>query len=369
MILNSVGILSAVCQVVATAKAQGRKRFAITSIIAVVLLLAGYALFATAYIRESGQQPSNKSTALCIGLAIASTVCVSCNWWENYASLFRIEFLKDVTDDVHKARNMVAIISSLIRIAVTAVVLGAYVKLSDTDVWESVLSVSRKDKVTVLSLFAIQAIASALCRWFAVAACKMHAVRRSFVLPMWFVSPTVLASFALFIWVPYHRQYDINVDQFSNHSFPLYCQLVRIGYNSSHLFSFTFLGIDAFELMQSDVTHSLCARPMFYEGDLLGQGLLASSLISWWMGLVLCTLYISFLRIDRIQRTRDLFVLNLYEAAFIDQSMLLNSKFNIPKLRKETIKYVHTNDCSLCQLHLFSIFSAYQISNNNHESQ
>lgn len=337
MILNSVGILSAVCQVVAMTKGKGRKTFSIISIIAIVLLLAGYALFAAAYIREAGQQPSSRSTALWIGLAIASTVCVSCNWWENYASLFRIEFFKDITEDVHKARNMVAIISSLVRIAVTAVVLGVYVKLSNLD-WKSVLAVSQKDKVTVLSLFAIQAIASALCRWFAVAACKMHAVRRSFVFPMWFVSPTVLASFALFIWVPYYWQNGISVAQSLNHSFPLYCQISVADYNSSHLFSTALLGIDTFTLVQSDVTYSLCARPMFHEGDVLGQGLLASSVISWWLGLVLCTIYIFFLRIDRIQRTRDLFVLNLYEAAFIDQSMLLNTKFNIPKLKKETVK-------------------------------
>ncbi|XP_041920942.1 chitin synthase chs-2-like [Alosa sapidissima] len=345
MILNSIGILSAVFQVIANVRARGRKRFTIISLIAVVLLLAGSALFATGYIREAGNQLTEKNTAIWIGLAIACTFCVSSNWWENYASLFNIQFFKDATEDVKRARNVVAILSSMIRIAVTAVVLGVYVKLSDQE-WESILSVSQKDKVTVLSLFAIQAISSALCRWFAVASCKMHAVKRSFVYPMWFVSPTVLASFVLFIWVPYYK--DANFATLPNSSFPLYCQNIVAGYNVSDFYTVFFQSIDTFDLIHSDVTHSLCSRPMFYEGDLLGQGLLASCISSWWLGLVLCTIYASFLRISRIQRTRELFGLSLYEAAFIEQSMLLNTKFNISKLKKESIKENEMMTIYLC---------------------
>lgn len=343
MILNSIGILSAVLQVIANVKSRGRKRFSIISLVAVILLLAGYALFATGYIREAGQQLSKKDTALYIGLAIACTLCVSCSWWENYAGLFNIPFFKKATEDVQRATNIVGILSSIIRIAVTATVLGAYVKLSGHE-WDCVLTdVSWKDKVTVLSLFAIQTISSALCRWVAVAACKMNAVRRSFLFPMWFVSPTVLAAFVLFIWIPFSS--DLDIAPLLNNSFPLYCQHVVFVYNVSEVFTPFLQSIDTFDLIQTDITHSLCARPMFYEGDALGQGLLASSVISWWLGLVLCTVYISFLRLKRIQRTRQLFVQSLYEAAFIDQSMLLNTRFDLPKLKHE--KYVHTNRLNL----------------------
>ncbi|KAL2083535.1 hypothetical protein ACEWY4_021308 [Coilia grayii] len=351
MILNSIGILSAVFQVIAFTKHRGKKRFCTISILAVVLLLAGYALFATGYIREAGQRLSLRDTALMIGLAIVCTICVSCNWWENYASLFNIPFFMNTTADVKRAANMVGILSSVVRIAVTAAVLGAYVKLSGQE-WESVLSVSRKDKITVLSLFAIQAISSALCRWFAVVACKMHAVRRSFVYPMWFVSPTVLAAFVLLIWIPYHKEQFFqfsNIAQLLNHSFPLYCQVMVSFYNVSDVISPYLQTLDSFDLMQADVTHSLCMRPSFYEGDVLGQGLLSSSVISWWLGLVLCTIYTSFQRIKRIQRTRDLFVRNLYEAAFIESSMLLNTKFEIPKLRREkNIKETEKMTIYLC---------------------
>ncbi|XP_062391950.1 chitin synthase chs-2-like [Sardina pilchardus] len=79
---------------------------------------------------------------------------------------------------------------------------------------------------------------------------------------------------------------------------------------------------------------------MFYEGDVLGHGLLAGSVVSWWLGLVLCTTYINFLKINRIQRTHGLFVRSFYEATFIDQSLLLNTKFDIPKFKGENIKYI-----------------------------
>lgn len=83
--------------------------------------------------------------------------------------------------------------------------------------------------------------------------------------------------------------------------------------------------------MLTDLTHDLCEH-IPDEGSSLNFGLLGSSLISWWIGLVLCTLYIWFLNTQRIARTKDLFVRNFYEAAFIDQSMLLNTKFEIVPL-------------------------------------
>ncbi|KAF4071503.1 hypothetical protein AMELA_G00274110 [Ameiurus melas] len=81
-------------------------------------------------------------------------------------------------------------------------------------------------------------------------------------------------------------------------------------------------------LLLNDLTRNLCHH-MGDNKSSMDFGLLGSSLVSWWLGLVLCTLYIWFLNTERIARTKDLFVRNLYEAAFIDPSMLLNSKFEI----------------------------------------
>ncbi|XP_036439405.1 chitin synthase chs-2-like [Colossoma macropomum] len=81
--------------------------------------------------------------------------------------------------------------------------------------------------------------------------------------------------------------------------------------------------------MVTDLTLRVCGQTVYSEGSVVGYALLGSSLVSWWVGLVLCTLYIWFLGTNRIERTKDLFVRSLYEAAFIDQSMLLNTRFEV----------------------------------------
>ncbi|XP_041418720.1 chitin synthase chs-2 [Xenopus laevis] len=56
--------------------------------------------------------------------------------------------------------------------------------------------------------------------------------------------------------------------------------------------------------------------------------------ISWYLGFVLCTFYIWKLKVQRIERTTQLFDRRLYEAAYIDQSMLLNTKYKLEKPSK-----------------------------------
>ncbi|XP_060772855.1 chitin synthase chs-2-like isoform X1 [Neoarius graeffei] len=320
MLLNGIAILSAILQVVGNAIAHGRKRFTATSVAAVFFLLAGFCLFAVNYLK---QQNGKQNMALFVGLAIGGTFLVSMNWWENYALLFRIVFFQNTVRDIKRSHNFVNIVASLVRIIVTFTVLGAYVKLSGQD-WSSVLSVTDNTKTVVLSLFALQVLASAVCRYVAVAACKMHAVRRSFVTPMIFTSPATLGAFVLAIWIPFLQAQ-------KKTTFAEYCT------------TFDAIKSPALSVMKhmlTDLTHDLCEH-IPDEGSSLNFGLLGSSLISWWIGLVLCTLYIWFLNTQRIARTKDLFVRNLYEAAFIDQSMLLNTKFDIvplPRCNRETEK-------------------------------
>lgn len=44
---------------------------------------------------------------------------------------------------------------------------------------------------------------------------------------------------------------------------------------------------------------------------------------------MLVTLHLWYLSVYRIQRTGDLFVRRLYEGAFIEQSLLLNTRFDV----------------------------------------
>ena len=60
----------------------------------------------------------------------------------------------------------------------------------------------------------------------------------------------------------------------------------------------------------------------------------SGSSVSWWLGLVLATLHLWYLNLYRIQRTQDLFIRRLYEGAFIEQSLLLNTRFDIQTKHK-----------------------------------
>ncbi|KAL4640881.1 hypothetical protein GN956_G11692 [Arapaima gigas] len=310
MMLNSVAILSALLQVVGNIITKECKRFIATSFSAVILIILGYALFIAGYRVEATQ-----SNGIPIGLAIAGTLCVSLNWWENYSVLFKSQFLQRVSEDIKTTRNIVCIISSFVRIGVIACVVGAWVKLSGQE-WSSVLSVSQQTKTVVLSLFAIQVLSTGLCHWFALMACKMHAVRRSFVIPMWMVSPVVLLAFV--ICFTSNFQNFVSSTSAADHSITAYCETI-VKANTSTL--------DVYSQLTMDARRTLCYRLPLLDGNKLVQTLVGSSLLCWWTGLVLCTIYTCFLKVRRIERTRDLFVRRHYEAAFIDQSMLLNTRF------------------------------------------
>ncbi|XP_066506304.1 chitin synthase chs-1-like [Hoplias malabaricus] len=312
MLLNGIATLSALLQAIAGLVAHGMKGFIASSVVSVAFLIAGFIFFGLNYLRER----PNKSMGLLVGLAIGSTFLVSLNWWENYAMLFKINFFKETIQDIKRSRNLVNILSSLVRIAVISIVVGAYVKLSGQD-WSSILSVTSSTKIVVLSLFAIQILSSALCRWVAVVACKMHAVRRSFVLPMILASPATLAAFVLAIGTPYIKFR--NNANFTG-TFSDYCKIFLIVDGP---------GLRIMKQLVTDLTFEVCASNAYSKGTPVGYALLGCSLVCWWFGLVLCTLYTWFLNTNRLERTKDLFVRNLYEAAFIDQSMLLNTRFEM----------------------------------------
>uniref|UniRef100_A0A4W4ELV7 chitin synthase n=1 Tax=Electrophorus electricus TaxID=8005 RepID=A0A4W4ELV7_ELEEL len=301
MLLNGVATLSAVLQVVANSLGHGRRRFTMISVASVIFLIAGYIVFAINYMKDGGM-----SKGLFVGLAIGGTTLVSLSWWENYAMLFHIVFFNNTIRDIKKSRNLVSILASLVRIAVTAIVLGLYVKISKQE-WSSVLNVPTSTKTLVLSLFFIQVLSSALCRWMTVMACKMHAVRRSFAIPMIFVSPAVLVNLNTLA---------------SNYSgtFAEYCNIFE---------RFNISDLTVMNNLLIDLTQEVCIQSVYTGSSVSGYVLLSISLICWWFGLVLCTFYIWFFSIHRIERTKDMFVRNLYEAAFIDQSMLLNTRFEV----------------------------------------
>ncbi|XP_073679963.1 uncharacterized protein [Garra rufa] len=313
MILNSVSILSAVFQVVAERVEKEKKRIIMLPICSIFLIVTGYVLFAVSYLVFEG----SSEIKISVGLAIVGTICVSVNWWENYSTLLKVSFLKDISIDITQSRNMVCIISSLMRILVTSAVVGAYVPLSGQN-WNSDKLVF---KTVFVSLVAIQIASSALCRWFVVVACKMHALRRSFIMPMYLASIAVLTVFLIPVVVKIPES---NQTSFKN-----------LQPNSSDEWLY---------LLMTDAIRTLDARDIVIQMNIGGLACLGFSALSWWLGLILSTVYIWFLKIHRIERTQDLFVRRMYEGAFLEQSMLLNTRFEIGKIikmkqgAKETIR-------------------------------
>lgn len=261
----------------------------------------GYGIFVALYILKD---PADVKTAIWVGLAVGGSILVSFNWWENYFRLIcekrNSNFLKDLFNDLTKCQNMLHIMSSLLRIVVTACVLGAYVPLAKMD-WNIVTSIPTQETRIVAIIIGVQLISSALCHWFALAACKMHAVRRCFVVPLYLASLAVIVLFVVPVIFDY-QDYKISLNTTENINFTRYCTVAVKARNQS-------LSGNLFPQLVSDVAQTLCFLDMSKMVDI---GLLTGAAASWWIGLVLATIHIFYLNISRIQKTQDLFVRRHY---------------------------------------------------------
>uniref|UniRef100_A0A8D0CRK4 chitin synthase n=1 Tax=Sander lucioperca TaxID=283035 RepID=A0A8D0CRK4_SANLU len=306
-ILNGVAVISALLQVITQCSAKERNRFLLPSIIAFVLILLGYALFLFLYIMKD---PTDFKMIIWVGLAVGASFLVSFNWWEGYLRLISKSsssvFLRELCRDMRRCQNMLNILTSLLRIAVTTCVIGAYVPLVKMD-WNIVTSLPSREAKIIAIIIGVQLISSALCHWFSLVACKMHALRRCFILPLYLASLAVIVLTSL-------NGTSIN--------FSGYCNQVVDGRNPS-------LNGSVFPQLVLDVTHTLCFLDIIYFPLILSMIFFSGSALSWWLGLVLATLHLWYLSLYRIQRTQDLFMRRLYEGGFLEQSLLLNTRFDI----------------------------------------
>ncbi|XP_054462586.1 chitin synthase chs-1-like [Anoplopoma fimbria] len=337
-ILNGVAVLSALLQAITQCTAKERNRFLVPSIFAFLLILLGYVLFLFLYITKD---PTDTKMIIWVGLAVGGSILVSFNWWENYLRLISENnssvFLKALCKDVKKCQNMLHILSSLLRIAVTAGVLGAYVPLAKMD-WYILTSIPSRETKMIAIIIGVQLISSALCHWFSLVACKMHALRRCFILPLHLASLAVMVLFIVPVIV-YYEDYRISLNGTASSNFTGYCNEVVDGRNQS-------LNGSVFPQLVLDVTHTLCFLDMSKIFDI---GMLTGSAVSWWLGLVLATLHLWFLSLYRIQRTQDLFVRRLYEGGFLEQSLLLNTRFDVQTTQKrKQFKPLDTVKVFLC---------------------
>uniref|UniRef100_A0A8C2X855 chitin synthase n=1 Tax=Cyclopterus lumpus TaxID=8103 RepID=A0A8C2X855_CYCLU len=306
-ILSSVAVLSALLQAVTQCTARARNRFLVPSITAVLLILLGYGLFLYLYITKD---LTDTKTMIWVGLAVGGSFLMSFTWWENYLGLISQNsssvFLNELCSKTKKCQNMLNMVSSLLRIAVTAAVLGAYVPLVKMD-WDVVTAIPSRETRIIAIIIGVQLISSALCHWFALAACKMHALRRCFILPLHLASLAVMVLFIVPVIV-YYQDHKTSLNGTSI-DFETFKYLGRLP---------SLVGICGI-CGETEAGQHFFSNPFI----LLPSGYA----VCWWLGLVLATLHIWFLSLYRIQRTQDLFTRRLFEGGFLEQSLLLNTRF------------------------------------------
>ncbi|XP_067901783.1 chitin synthase chs-2-like [Heterodontus francisci] len=254
-----------------------------------------------------------------VALAIVSLVLVSFNWWENFTLYCKIGVMENIRESLRHTRNIMYVCTSTIRILVTGAVVAAWIPIKEYN-WEDVKTVSQFDVNIILSLFGVQVISSALCHWFGVLVCKMHAVRRSFIMPSILATPIVLFAFLIVM-------YDSSTKYGEAAAFNLtaLCHTLKTSNDS-----------DALQILLLEIPRSLCRAQVIVDSNRVGLALLGSLAICFWLGLFFSTFYVWGQHIQRIERTSQLFVRRLYEAAFMEQSMLLNTR--VQKKKDEKIK-------------------------------
>ncbi|XP_032880924.1 chitin synthase chs-2-like [Amblyraja radiata] len=253
-----------------------------------------------------------------LGLVILFSVLTSLTWWENFISNWKHPVFRRLRSDVDKCRNVMSLCISVVRTLVTACVVGAWIPLRGLE-WATITDVASHELRIILGLLGVQAGASVLCSWFGGVACKIHAVKRSFGLPLILNTPVVLAAFLLVFSVHYNEVLQtnngLNLSDFCASSIGVANNIPRV------------------EVLYSEIIRSICNQRDIV--NVLSVSLVGAAGVCWWVGLILTTIYVWTQNVNRIQRTSETFVRRMYEAAFLEQSMLLNTRLHIIPQRTE----------------------------------
>ncbi|XP_078261868.1 chitin synthase chs-2-like [Rhinoraja longicauda] len=310
-ISNSVCLIPSILQVISLNVSH---RFQVAApLVGLLLLLGGYGLFLFVqmfYLK--------KHDGMYLGLVVLFSVLTSLTWWENFISNWKHPVFRRLRFDVDKCRNMSSLCMSVVRILVTACVVGALIPLWGLE-WASITDVASHELRIILGLLGVQAGASVLCSWLGGVACKIHAVKRSFGLPLILNTPVVLAAFLAVFRVHYNEFLQTN----NNLNLKDFCaNSIGVGSNAPNV-----------EILYSEIIGNICNQGDI--ANLLSVSLVGAAGACWWVGLILTTIYVWTQNVNRIQRTSETFVRRMYEAAFLEQSMLLNKRLHISPQRTE----------------------------------
>ncbi|XP_072000202.1 chitin synthase chs-2-like [Engystomops pustulosus] len=232
------------------------------------------------------------------------TILVSCNWYEKFlpqkAAIIELKPDKD-------EKNILYMCGSIVKIVVTWLVIVPYICLQEEDVWPTINSATSNDIHLLFSLLGIQAVSTALCHWFGVVSCKMRNVKLGFYVPLTLsVLLVIIGNISIFSFKYRNVQTKTGIQPF-NVSF--FCQ------NTILIDNNTFM-----ESLLLEVTNYTCRLIM--DTDTSIYAIISGSL--WYVGSICFNFPVWRLKVQRIERTTQLFVRRMYEATFIDQSMLLN---------------------------------------------
>ncbi|KAJ8013713.1 hypothetical protein DPEC_G00032640 [Dallia pectoralis] len=344
-ISGGVCILSSVLQIVFRLQRENWK--IIFPICSLMLILTGYFLLGADYFVRVTSYVSHQG-ADCywyVGIAVVASFLVSLTWWENPVQASNN--MQKMLSELETFRDFVFVISSLLRIGVIAAVYLIYHKLIRNNiVWSdfSFAPVANQDADTTarlndtlsigLIVLFFQGFFSAACHWFGLVACKIHSVRMSFAFPVCVTGPTVLIlGMILFVTQP---QKLAGAD---TSSIPDFCSsLVELSTRNDS------------SVVILEITKSICRTSLNNQYLMWPFSLLALEGCCMWLGLITCTYYVWNFKVQRIERTTELFVRRLYESAFIDLSLLLNTRMKVVRTRNNESSAV--DDIENCVIYL-----------------
>uniref|UniRef100_A0A673GPZ7 chitin synthase n=1 Tax=Sinocyclocheilus rhinocerous TaxID=307959 RepID=A0A673GPZ7_9TELE len=320
---GGICILSAVLQI--AFRLQTQSWMILYPICSLILVLSGYVLLVVDYfVRESSFVPGQvEGCYIYVGIAIFASLLVSLNWWENpFQASTNIQ---EMLSELDTFRDAVYLFTSLIRIALTlGVYFLYYCLIAETPiVWNDFTKASKGTVEIGLGLFSLQAFCSAACHWFGVVACKIHAMRFGFALPVSLTGPaTLILGIILFL-----------------------TQAESLVPSSE---TATLKDVNKTSVIMLEISYSICKTSLNNPNAMWPFSMLALEGVCMWLGLVSGTYYVWKIKVQRIERTSQLFVRRLYESAFIDLSMLLNTKMKVVR----TANKESNNEVENCVIYL-----------------
>uniref|UniRef100_A0A3P9LS70 chitin synthase n=1 Tax=Oryzias latipes TaxID=8090 RepID=A0A3P9LS70_ORYLA len=330
-ISGGVCIVSAIMQIIF--KLQREKWKILFPICSLFFTVTGYCLLGVDfYVRQelyvNGEKPS---PYMYVGIGIFASLLISICWWEN--TLQATNRMQKTLSELDGFRDFVFVISSILRILVIGAVYLLYHKAINPEniQWDMYNLGGQKWQIlrTGLVLFFLQAFCSAACHWFGVVACKIHAVRMSFALPLCSTGPAVL-GLGLILFMTEATKLDTGSSDSITGEFNLKTLLNNLFLKIIFPVSIC-MGNENATMIMLEITRSICQTTLNSHYLQWPFSMLALEGVCMWLGLVSCTYYVWKTKVQRIERTSQLFVRRLYESAFIDLSMLLNTKMKLPK--------------------------------------